>query len=425
MKRLLALLLLSIPLACHERSAPRRPETNGGGPRPFVTVRGERFEVGGEALAFAGVNFWPAMNLGASGPDGDRTRLLAELDHLAALGVSNLRIMASSEGPNGEPYRVTPALQTAPGEYDERLLEGLDFVLAECAKRELYAVMVLTNFWEWSGGMAQYVSWHEGSSIPYPLDTVWTDFTAYASRFYDCEPCQQMYRAHVRTIVNRVNTVNGVAYRDDPTIFAWELANEPRLYPQSWIAETASFVKGLDPDHLVTTGSEGEVGGPFVETHRSPHVDYATLHIWPQNWGWYDPQKPESYEYAEEEALKYLRDHVAKARTLGKPLVLEEFGIARDRDELFGLYDPRAAVAARNRFFAAMYAEVETSARRNGPLVGDCLWTWGGRARPGDSWIGDPPHEPPGWYSVFDSDESTLDLIRKHAAVLRTAAPER
>jgi hypothetical protein len=29
--------------------------------------------------------------------------------------------------------------------------------------------------------------------------------------------------------VTRVNSVTGVAYRDDPTIFAWELINEPRV----------------------------------------------------------------------------------------------------------------------------------------------------------------------------------------------------
>jgi mannan endo-1,4-beta-mannosidase len=36
--------------------------------------------------------------------------------------------------------------------------------------------------------------------------------------------------------------------------------------------------------------------------------------------------------------------------------------------------------------------------------------------------MGDPPHEPQGWYSVFDVDESTKDVIRRHAAALHAVS---
>ncbi len=80
---------------------------------PFVTVVDGQFILGGKPYRFVGANFWQGMNLGVDGPEGNRALLLADLDQLQQLGVTNLRVMASSEGPNTEPYRMVPALMTS------------------------------------------------------------------------------------------------------------------------------------------------------------------------------------------------------------------------------------------------------------------------------------------------------------------------
>src|SRR5262245_15492393 len=207
----------------------------------IVTRQGTRFMEGGRRHVFVGANFWQAMNLGAEGATGDRARLGRELDRLQALGVTNLRVMAASEGPDTEPYRMVPSLMPQPGTYNESVFRGLDFFLDQAARRGMRAVMVLNNYWEWSGGMGQYVSWGQGTRIPYRLDAggTYERFTQYVDRFYACAPCQDAYRAHIRTVVGRVNTVNGRRYGDDGAIFAWELANEPRDYPANWIGDVA------------------------------------------------------------------------------------------------------------------------------------------------------------------------------------------
>jgi mannan endo-1,4-beta-mannosidase len=382
----------------------------------FVSVADGKFMLAGEPYYFVGANFWQGMNLGVNDASGDRAQLGKELDHLRELGVTNLRVMASSEGPDTEPHRMVPSLEPAPGEYNQNVLDGMDYLLAQMGKRGMRAVMVLNNFWYWSGGMAQYVSWSDGSAIPYPGD--YNAYMEYTSRFYYCQQCQTLYRNHIQAMIQRVNAYSGLAYRDDPAIFSWELANEPRRYPQEWISGTAAYIKSLDPNHMITTGSEGTPPGEtidFLATHGDPNIDYATIHIWPQNWGWYDPQNPSTYNAAEGRAHLYFANRAADALALKKPLVLEEFGLARDWEPLHDLYDVGSRTTYRDRFYKAMYDQVYASMTSGGPAGGDNFWAWAGQARPGDPWIGDPPHETAGWYSVYDTDPSTLTIISNHA----------
>lgn len=388
----------------------------------FVTVKNGKFFINEKPHYFAGANFWQGMNLGV---EGNRARLLEELDQLKRLGVTNLRVMASSEGPDTEPYRMVPVLMIAPGVYDPEVFDGLDFLLAEMGKRKMHAVMVLNNYWQWSGGMAQYVSWHEGSAIPYPGPEDWQTFVDYAAKFYRYPECQKWYRDHIKTVVNRVNLYTGITYRDDPAIFSWELANEPRNYPDEWIDDTAAHIKSLDPHHMVTTGSEGALPGnrqDFIKTHNGKNIDYVTIHIWPQNWSWYDPEDSSTYETAEKNAREYFRKHIADAEILKKPLVLEEFGMARDFEPLGDIYSSQSPTTARDRFFTAMFQAVFRSKRSGGPAAGDNFWVWSGSITPGYPWVGDPPHEIPGWYSVYNTDTSTLAIISSHAVEMAAAA---
>jgi mannan endo-1,4-beta-mannosidase len=397
----------------------------------FVEVRGTHFYREGTPYYFLGTNFWYGMNLASVGPGGNRTRLLAELDQLQSLCVTNLRIIAGSEGPDDASWRVSPSLQPQPGQYNQDLLEGLDFLLVEMGKRNMTAVICLNNFWPWSGGFAQYHHWFSGDVIPYPPPAEggsWFKYARFSSRFYKNKAALAAFDQHISKIVSRVNSVNGLAYKNDPTIMSWQLANEPRgiFRPRAyrrWIKRAASLIKSIDLNHLVSIGSEGNTNAPtgnhFSRDHTSKLIDYTTIHIWIQNWGWYDPQQATvTYDLSLQKAKNYISTHLAKAEKLNKPVVLEEFGIARDLDD----HDPIAATLYRDRYYQDIFEYIHQLAK-NGTAAAACnFWAWGGQGRPrapkviwqiGDPLIGDPPHEYQGWYSVYDRDTSTLGVIKE------------
>ena len=446
-------------------------------------MSGARLYRHGVPYRFVGANLYYAMHLGAAGKgsqsDG-RERLVRELDRLAAMGVTNVRAMASSEGPDDEslfararegvglsdvwslgrrptPWRVVPSLQPAPGVYNEDVMAGLDFLIAHLGVRNMTCVLMLSNMWPWSGGFAQYVAWAESSDIPYmppEPDGDWDRFQTYASRFYRDPAARAAFLAHTQVVLTRTNSLTGVRYADDPAIMAWQLANEPRPMKaveafRGWLDESSELIKRLAPRQLLTIGSEGRtpfarsyVGINFQQDHAHPRVDYCTAHVWPQNWGWYQPEAAEAtYAHALNRSLAYVRDHAEMASAVGKPLVIEEFGLARDANR----HVAGTSVAWRDRFYSDLFGEVVRLASFNERSVvqGANFWAWGGEGRPrrprapdetfagahcwapGDALLGDPPHEAAGWYSVFEDDVSTHHVIANASAALASLPSDR
>ena len=418
---------------------PRRRATR------FVQRNGTRFVRADQPYRIAGTNIWYAAYLGADAPIGNRDRLKRELDRLARLGINNVRILGSSEF---SPLKnsVRPTFRDQTRNYNETLLRGLDHALAEMGRRGLTAVIYLTNFWEWSGGMMTYLYWTNGGRYINMNDPAhpWPEFADMSSEFYASVPAVAMYHDYVRAVVTRRNSVTGRLYRDDPAIMAWQLANEPRPGGSdeagrrhmraylAWIDATARLIKSFDANHLVSTGSEGTMGciddaQCVVDAHSSPAIDYVTAHIWPQNWSWADPKDlAGTWPTVERNTRDYIAKQTAIAHRLGKPLVIEEFGFPRDN----GSFDPGTPTTFKDRFYQLIYSAVIDSVRSGGPIQGCNFWGWGGEGRAqhpdhhfvrGDtSYVGDPPHEPQGWYSVFDVDKSTQAVIRDFAAAVKS-----
>jgi mannan endo-1,4-beta-mannosidase len=199
-----------------------------------------------------------------------------------------------------------------------------------------------------------------------------------------------------------------------------------------WIDETAGFIRALAPGQLITTGSEGMTAWPrtagldVVRDHKSSNIDFVTVHMWAQNWGWVRTEDLEhGYPRGAKRAKEYIDTHAVLAAQLGKPILLEEFGFPRDA----GRFAPGSPTTLRDRYFDMVYGLVHSLLPAT-PYAGLLPWAWAGDTmppRPGEYWrrgdpfVGDPPHEPQGWYSVYGND-TTVRIIKDWTARITGAA---
>ena len=416
----LTAVVLLLPLSCQDQ----RPS--------FAHVEDGTFVCDGYPSHFIGTNFWYGAILGSEGEGGDRARLEAELDTLKALGMTNLRVLVGGDGPDGIPTRVSPTLQKEPGVYNDTIFRGLDYLLAEMAERGMKAVLYINNSWEWSGGYGMYLEWAGAGKALIPAESGYVPFMESVSRFVTNEKAKELYYNHVKHVVSRTNTVTGKAYKDDPAIFSWQIGNEPRCFrndPEGQAAfvdfmwTSASLIKSLDPNHMVSSGSEGSWGCEndmdlYERIHSCPDIDYLNIHIWPYNWSWVrENTLKTNLPIAIENTDKYIDEHLALAARYGKPVVLEEFGFPRD-DFQFAQGTP---TTARDEYYRHVFGRIVKSADEAGLFAGLNFWGWGGLAgqsetnlywQKGDDYCGDPAQEQQGLNSVYACDALTIEVIK-------------
>lgn len=393
----------------------------------YVRVNDGQFTIDGKEYRFIGTNFWYGAILASEGRGGDRARLERELDALQELGIDNLRILAGADGARNISSHVEPKLQTAPGVYNDTLLQGLDYLLDRLETRGMKAVIYLNNSWEWSGGYGTYLEWAGAGEAPVPLRDGYPAFMKFVSGFPLNDKAKSLAIDHVRNIVGRVSSVTGRPYRESPAIMSWQIANEPRAFSEEgkeafaqWIGECAAEIKRIDPDHLVSTGSEGSWGCEndmdlWVRIHSYPEVDYANIHIWPYNWQWISSGDVQgTVDAGIVKSEEYITAHEKAIAPLGKPIVIEEFGYPRDGMAIV----PGSPTTGRDAYYDYILGRIEADSSR---VKGVNFWGWGGEAvplhrswEPGDPYTGDPAQEDQGLNSVFSSDEKTLSVIRRH-----------
>ena len=417
-------LLLTVLLFLLGACAPKPAEHS------FIKVNADgQFVRDGKPYYFVGANFWYGAILGSEGEGGNRERLHKELDFLKSIGINNLRVLVGADGENGIKTRVEPSLQVAPGVYNDTILAGLDYFMNELRERDMTAVLYLNNSWEWSGGYSVYLQWSGHGEAVVPAVDGWPAYMEYVKQFPQSDSAKALFANHVNYIVSRTNRYNQIKYVDDPTIMSWQIGNEPRAFSDEnkepfarWMADVAAQIKSLDPNHMVSSGSEGAWGcemdmNLFEKIHADPNINYLNIHIWPYNWSWVKADSlKELLPCAKENTKKYIDDHMVIARKYSKPIVLEEFGFPRDGFS----FSKEAPTTARDEYYRYVFGLIRQDRESGGLFAGCNFWAWGGFAgqnpdhvfwEKGDDYTGDPAQEQQGLNSVFATD-STIEIIK-------------
>jgi hypothetical protein len=235
----------------------------------FITRDGNRLMDGDEEFRFVGANM-PGLML----PYDFTLRLPERMtlptpweieDAFKTLDRMNLRVVRTWNLPMRGPDEAAQPWHyvLAPGHFNEEAFKTLDRVFALANHYGVRVMLCLTaENGDFLGGIGTYAA-HRGKK----REEFWTD-----------PQLREDYKTTVHFVLNRVNTVTGVRYKDDKAILAWQFGNEMNSAQIHWLSEMAAYMKLLDPNHLVAeTRHYPALVPPLID----PNIDLLTRHYYP------------------------------------------------------------------------------------------------------------------------------------------------
>ncbi len=346
----------------------------------FVTRIGSNLIINNQPFYAIGVNCYYLQNIAAY---KDTFHIDEVFQKAKQIGANVIRTWGFFDSPDS----TNPAvIQYLPTRFNETGLQALDLVISEAKKYSIYLIIPLVNNWEAYGGMNQYVRWYANN---YPKKNVAYEKveqkiikgeegrvyhhivsgTFTHDDFYSNPTIIQWYKNYISNLLERVNTITNIKYKDDPIILAWEVANEPRSSDRSgkivtnWMKEISTFIKTIDYNHLISTGEEGfdvssakysdiykyndqswlldgSGGISFEQNLQIQDIDISSIHCYPDSW-----------HLSNGQGIRWLQDHNRLADQMQKPLMLGEVGKIQQRDKFFhvilneALYSKTASVS--------------------------------------------------------------------------------
>ena len=200
------------------------------------------------------------------------------LDWAASNHIGVVRTWAMQEG---RPYSFQPER----GVWNEVMFEHLDRIVAEAGHRGIRLMLATVDNWAHNGGVFQYVHWAKREHPESVNTNLNPEGVLYHDQFWTNAYCKQWYKDYVAKLLTRTNTITGRVYKDDPTIFAWEVVNEPRCESDfggrtihNWLHDITAYFRTFTTNHMLSNGQEGG----YVNTYE--FADTIPWEVYPDNY---------------------------------------------------------------------------------------------------------------------------------------------
>ena len=295
-------------------------------PFSFVTRSGSQLMLNGHPFRFAGANMhWLPLDNYINYTS--QFRINDGFDAAKEMGLTVVRShnLGISVG-------CSNCIEPSPGVFNETALVHDDYVIKAAREHGIRLIIPLTDNWHFGeGGKHTFTDWRGISD---------------ENQFYFNPQVISDFETYIRTLLNHANTYTGIAYKDDPTIMAWETGNELDP-PTNWTQTISTYIQSIDHNHLVLDGRSGIDPNAASLTN----VDIVSNHYYPKS-------------------ISQLKKDANSAKKAGKAFVVGEF----DWNDANGgdpLSDFLSTIESDSAVSGDMFWELWSHADQYGYLYGD------------------------------------------------------
>lgn len=302
-----AMILAMVPGHCAAQATSREGFVRRDGTR--LMLNGRQFRYSGPNIEWLGIEgYGPAEGTGPKYPSHFQVN-----DALDTAKMMGARVVRSQT--LGDSVGCSLCLEPKQGVFNPHAFRAMDYAIEAARQRGLRLIITLAGDCAYCtmSGPGEYVLWNGKRDFK----SFFTDPRVIAA-----------FEQHIRAVLNHKNVYTGIAYKDDPTIMAWENCNvcglgalgadfsaKPEPYLQ-WIDTIGRFIKSIDKNHLYEDNSGFFLFDPKALEAKTSDIVTAE----------YYPHWDALFGFGQKTTAQTFVRHAALVTGAGKVYVANEFG---------------------------------------------------------------------------------------------------